>query len=139
VNKTKNLLSLIAISSIILFTGCGQDLNLTVYNATGLQYPYAWMAINVNSENNDNWFEPTQYCDNDTQVNEFNSLTIKLKENSSINIGGNGVTYEDDGSGGTTTTDFTLPKGQATLYGGFPDAPEWFAAVNLESVTIYKK
>jgi len=134
-------LLLIIFSVIILFLlfGCGQEVNVTVYNATGIPVVAGeWIAINIHSENNDNWFLPTTYAKNDTECDKNNSLTIKLKENSTISVGANGK-YYDLSQPTPVLTDLTVPVSTATVYGGFPDPPAWYAAVNMKSVLIYKK
>ncbi len=135
----KKITVLIIFSSIILFFyGCGQDLNVTVYNATGINSSIGWIAININSENNDNWFTPTDYANNDSECDANNSITIKLKENSNISVNANGQ-YYDLSQPTPVLTKFEVPAATATIYGGFPEPPHWYAAVNLESVIIYKK
>lgn len=123
---------------IFLFFGCGQEVNVTVYNATGINSSYGWIAINIHSEDNDNWFLPTDFAKNDSECNETNSLTIKLKENKTISVAANGQ-YYDLSQPTPVLTNFEVEKSTATIYGGFPDAPHWYAAVNKESVIIYKK
>jgi len=100
---------------ILLFTGCGQDLNAVAYNSTCITYTAGWVAVNAHSE-----------------------ITDKAKENETINIDSNGLTYDDPGDTSSYTT-FTLPTGSQTLYGGFLKTPDWYAAVNMESVIIYRK
>ncbi len=134
----KKLVFSLCLFIIFLFYGCGQELNVTVYNATGINSSYGWVAININSENNNNWFLPTEYAKNDSECNEKNSLTIKLKENNTIKVAANGQ-YYDMSQPTPVLTDFEVPESTATVYGGFPDPPRWYAAVNKESVIIYKK
>ncbi len=123
---------------IFFFYGCGQDVNVTVYNSTGINSSTGWIAINVNSENNDNWFEPTDYANNDSDCGPDNSITIKIKENSTIKVTANGY-YYDYSQPTPVLTSFEVQTSTATIYGGFPEPPNWYASVNLESVIIYKK
>lgn len=139
VNMKKLLLITFSVIILFLFFGCGQEVNVTVYNATGIMSATGeWIAININSESNDNWFLPSTYAKNDTECDKNNSLTIKLKENSTISVGANGQRY-DLSQSPPVLTDFKVPVSTATIYGGFPDPPSWYAAVNMESVLIYKK
>ena len=132
--KTSALIT-ISLAVIFIFSGCGQDVNLTVYNATGITSASGWLAISVKSEYNSDWFFPTSYAANETYCSPSNSYTVKLKENTSVTVGGNGIVY--DGEGGES--EITLPIGNVLLYGGLTGAPAWYAAVNLESVVFYKK
>lgn len=138
----KKLFAVLALATIVSFilSGCGQDLNVTVYNATGITYPYTgWVAIEAHTEGNSQWLDAVSSCNDETGVDQYNSMTFRVKENSTLEIGGNGEQWETDSNGDLVKTPITLPTGSATLYGGFPDAPEWFASVNLDSVVIYKK
>lgn len=134
--KKASVIILAAIISSFLFTGCGQDLNLTVYNSTGVSAATGWVAINVASENNNNWFFPTTYALDESQCTSSNSTTLKLKENTTVTISGNGINF---GEGDGADTSFTLPTGEVTLYGGLTGVPAWYASVNMNTVVFYKK
>lgn len=122
--------------SMFLFSGYAQDLNLTVYNSTGVTAATGWVAINVSSDKNNNWFFPTTTAADETQCTSSNSTTLKFKENTTVTVLGNGVHFGP--SGGANTT-FTLPTGTVTLYGGLTGAPDWYASVNMDTVVFYKK
>lgn len=126
---------LTALIASFIFTGCGQDLNLTVYNATGITSATGALAISIKSDYNSNWFFPTSYAADETYCTPSNSYTVKLKENTEVTVGGNGVLYEEEGG----ESEFTLPIGTVLLYGGLTSAPAWYASVNMESVVFYTK
>lgn len=133
--KKTSIMLIISAISIFLFAGCGQDVNLTVYNATGITSASGTLAISVKSDSNSDWFFPTSYAANETYCSPSNSYTVKLKENTTVTVGGNGVIFQEGGG----ESEITLPIGTVLLYGGLTGAPAWYAAVNLESVVFYKK
>jgi uncharacterized protein YceK len=134
----KIALIIIVLTVGFILSGCGQTLNFTVYNATGVtNYGGGWVAIDIDSEGQAQWLLATGTALTETDCNSTNSLSVKVKENDTVSIGGNGE-YSTDGTPATLTT-FTLPKGQKTVYGGFLDQPAWYAAVNMDSVIFYTK
>ena len=125
--------------SVFIMTGCGQEMDVTIYNATGINSTNGWIAINAHTQANDEWILPTNYATSDEDCDSTNSFTYKVKENDILEIGGNGVLYIDDGSGNISESEFTLPTGEKTLYGDLLSTPHWYAAVNMDSIVFYKK
>ncbi len=131
----------LALASLFLFTGCGQDLNVTVINRSSISWngsgDYIW--INVNTERFNKSFLPTESAMDDKDINSNNSFSFKAKENDTITINTNGKMYQVDGDGNTTLVDFESKIATATLFGGFPDAPDWYAGCYYNEIIIYRK
>lgn len=135
----KITVSVVLLLSLFIMSGCGQEMDVTVYNATGISSSGGWLAINVHAPGNDQWVLPIDYALSDEECDSTNSFTFKAKENDNIEIGGNGATFVDDGSGNISEQEFTLPEGEKIIYGEFLATPHWYAAVNMESIVFYKK
>ncbi len=137
----KAVVASIIVIFMLLFSGCGQELKITVYNATGYSTASSgWVAINAHSESFDQWILPTTYAVSDAYCDANNSYTFTAKENDTIEIGGNGAEYTFDSTGNVIGQNpFTLPNGTKTIYGDFLSTPTWYAAVNMESIIFYKK
>ncbi len=134
----KFLLIAVIISAIFLFSGCGQEMDVTVYNAVPL-WGAQWIAINGHTEHHDQWFWPYDYARKYDECDNSNSVTFKGKENENLNVCANGQIYEIDAGGNTSLADFSVPVASQLLYGGFLETAHWYAEVNLTSVIIYKK
>ena len=136
----KNIIIILALTvSGLLLSGCGQDLDVTVYNATGITSASGWVAIDANTNDSAQWIEPTGTALSDINCDATNSFTYKAKENATLNIGGNGQYATVDSLGAVTMHSFTLPNGTQILYGDLLSTPHWYAAVNMQSVIFYKK
>jgi hypothetical protein len=123
-------------ASIFMFYGCGQELNLTVYNDTGiLPTSETYCAARVE------WEGGTQshtFSGTGTDISASNSFTVQIKEGSEATVYGYGYYYEED-SGGRTTVASYLQTGVQSVYGGYLEAPNWYACLYMDKVLIYKK
>ncbi len=135
----KYLVSMILLASV-LFCGCGQELNVTVYNASGISsYSEQYVLIELRSDHVDMWQTVDTYAKNESEIDENNSFTVKLKENDTIYVEAEGEYYVEDSAGNTSLVEFDTGISSATIYGGFMEAPSWYAACYKDGVTIYKK
>ena len=136
----KIALFLASLIVVMILSGCGQDLTVTVYNHSGIvSYYNEWIVMNASTERYNGGITALRSTDFDTDVNDTNSFTFQAKENDTLAINANGQYYVTDSSGNTTLTTFTVSPVTQKLSGGFPDAPKWFAAVYLDNVVIYRK
>jgi uncharacterized protein YxeA len=138
----KKMFYLITIIVIILLTsGCGNDLKVTVYNATGLvQFQQQYIALNAHTEHHDQWFDAETTAGSADDLDSTNSFSFTAKENDTLTVGANGQKYPDtSGNTAEAVVAFQIPVSTQVLYGGFLDNPNWYAAVNLQSVIIYRK
>lgn len=140
----KKIAALIMLLFAVLFiAGCGQDVEVTIYNASGV-YGYAnqYILIEARGDHLDQWKYAADVAHDDSELNEDNSFTVKMKENSTLEVEAEGQYYTVDGNGNTSLTKFNTNENgtfSATIYGGFPSAPKWYAACYKDGVTIYKK
>jgi hypothetical protein len=128
------------ILSMSLFTGCGQDVNMTVYNHSGV-VPYLGEYIGITADYEGGGaisFLPTTSTLSDDGVTTDNSIVFKVKENKQVGIKAFGAYYVTDSSGNTSLAAISLTT-TATVYGGFPTAPAWYAAVFVDGITVYHK
>jgi len=137
----KSLAFLLLVSaSLFILTGCGQDLNVTILNRSGISnHGYSWISIHAHTERFNKTLIPDGYAASDEDITPGNSYSFKAKENDTLQVNANGQTAEVDSDGNVTYTDFVVETQSATLFGGFPDSPDWFAAVYLNEVIIYRK
>ncbi len=136
----KKYLVLIILLTAILFCGCGQELDVTVYNASGISsYAEQYVLIELRSGHVDMWKNADTYAKNESEIDENNSFTVKLKENDTIYVEAEGQYYVEDSGGNTSLVEFDTGTFSTTIYGGFLEAPSWYAACYKDSVTIYKK
>jgi len=139
------ILFLTAFIFSILFAGCGQNVQVTVWNNSGVVPIYAgqWLAGTLASNTGQNRTQTfLESADNitdasDVALDDYNSFTVTLKENANITVTDNGYYYAN-GVTGSGATAFSNTASQ-TIYGGFPDAPHWYAACYINSVVIYKQ
>ena len=85
----KSLAAIALILSLFVFNGCGQQMTATVYNAnpiSGLE----WVAIDANTNGNDQIFYPTSYAGNSDACNSTNSVTFNIQENQTLTVSANG-------------------------------------------------
>jgi hypothetical protein len=135
----KKFLPVFAIlTGVMLITACGQNLQITVYNAIPL-YGLEWAAVNGHTDHHDQWFYPSNFADKFDECDATNSMTFESPENDTLHVAANGKRYIVDGTGNTTLADFVVDDTTQLLYGGFLDQPHWYAEVNLGSVIIYRK
>lgn len=128
------------ISVVILLSGCGNDLKVTVYNASGVvSVGLQYIAIDANTGAHDQWFVATDTATSSDNIDSNNSFVFTAKENDTLNVSANGQKYDSTGNTANGVTAFQVPASTQVLYGGFLDNPQWYAAVNLQSVVIYKK
>ncbi|MFP4465902.1 MAG: hypothetical protein ACLFP1_02520 [Candidatus Goldiibacteriota bacterium] len=127
-------------SIIFLFTGCGQDVQLTVYNSTNVTSANGWVWLQMASDSIEQRHAATDNADTVEQLNESNSFTVKIKENEIVNVHIEGGVYTRDSEGTVTGSDeFEADSSPFTVFGGFPDAPRWFASANKESVIVFRR
>jgi hypothetical protein len=128
------------ISSLLLFSGCGQDVNMTVYNHSNVvPYLSEYIGITANYEGGGSIsFFPTTSASSDNGVTADNSVVFKVKENKQVDIKAFGQYYVTDSSGNTSLAAISLTT-SATVYGGFPTAPAWYAAIFVDGITVYHK
>ena len=132
--------ALIIFSLLILFiiSGCGQQMDVTVYNANPM-YGAEWIAINAHTTGHDQWLDPTGFADQASECDSTNSMTFKGNENEPLAVSANGMMYNTDANGNTTLVAFSVPVTSQTLYSEFLSQPHWYAEVNLQSVIFFKK
>ncbi|HDQ25607.1 MAG TPA: hypothetical protein ENN43_02545 [bacterium] len=130
---------LLSVFIAVMAAGCGQEMNLTVYNSTGIvSGGEQYVVLHASWDGGQKWYPTSTHALDDSYVNEKNSFTVKVKEHDTVRVSAEGAYYKDE----TTLVTFDLDsKGDFTqvVYGGFLEAPSWYAAVNLESVVFYKK
>ena len=137
----KKLKLLLLLIMLIFLYGCGQEVNVTVYNHSGVT-PYVdqYIGITASWENGGSRsFFPTDSASSDSEINENNSISFKVKENSQLSVNAWGQYYETDACGNTSLVSIDLGPEVVTVYGGFPDPPSWYVAVFLNEIFIYKK
>ena len=132
----KSIAAITAILAILIFTGCGQQMTATVYSAIPV-YGLEWVAVNANTNGNDQWFAPTSYANNSDGCNSTNSVTFNIQENQTLTVSANGQAYLDASSNSLTA--FSVSPTAQVVYGEFLSTPHWYAEVNLASVIFYKK
>lgn len=143
----KKLLLITAILSVVfLFSGCGQEMDVTIYNTSGVTYSgigdQTYIQITADISNLDGTnitFFPSGVALTDSECDATNSYTITGKENETLHLYAKGYRYNVDSSGNTTLVDFYVDPVNKILYGSFLEAPRWYAAVFTNSIVIYKK
>jgi hypothetical protein len=123
---------------ILMFYGCGQNLDITVYNAVPVAGAQ-WIMINGHTEHHDQWMGPTSFADKSDECDNTNSMSFQSPENDTLHVAANGERYVIDSTGNTTIQSYTVPDTTQVLYGGLLEQPHWYAEVNLTSVIIFKK
>ncbi len=129
-------MAIIVILAVLIITGCGQQLPITVYNSIPIAGAQQ-IAINANTGGNDQWFAPTTYALNSDGCNATNSVSFNGNENDTLTVGASGYVFVD--STDTSVTAFYLTPTAQVIYGEFMSTPHWYAEVNLGSVIFYKK
>ncbi len=130
---------------IFLFSGCGQNIQVTVWNNSGIVPYYSGEWIDATISSNTGVTRSQEFLETavnttgstDVPLDNNNSFTVTLKENANITVTDNGYYYAN-GVSTTTAIQFSNTASQ-TIYGGFPDSPHWYAACFLNSVIIYKQ
>jgi|GEM_PF-1597331 hypothetical protein len=133
--------------TLLIFSGCGQEFDVTVYNKSGIVYSGTtdptYIAISAGLKNIDGTnvtFLPSGVALSENDVNATNSTTFKARENETLNVYANGYEYSYDSSGNTTgISAFEISPVQQVLYGEFLSEPHWYAAVYKDNIVIYKK
>jgi hypothetical protein len=132
----KSIAAILLILSLVVFSGCGQQMTATVYSSIPL-VGMEWAAVDANTDGNDQVFWPTTYAQNSNQCNSTNSVTFNIKENQTLTVSANGQVITDV-STNSLTAFYVSPTAQV-VYGEFLSTPHWYAEVNLASVIFYKK
>jgi len=140
--KMKKVLFLIlaAVTAFVL-SGCGQDVNVTVYNHSGVvpsgdQY----IGITVEADGSDSLsFFPTENSLSDGEITEGSSRVLKVKEGKTVSVNAWGQYFVTGADDSLSLETFEVGPQTAVVYGGFPSAPDWYAAVFMNEITIYKK
>lgn len=134
----KLILSAVIIFVALLFYGCGQKVDVTVYN-TGWPIGGAQWLVTSASWNGGSMNQPfTGRAYDLSGLAANNSFTFEARENDNLVITANGQQYQIDTSGNTTLVDAEFNTG-TTLYGGFLDTAHWYAAVYMDAIVIYKQ
>jgi len=135
----KRMVLLLAVF-LMIFAGCGQDVQFTVYNSTGINSASGLIWLHMSSDSIEKWHSATTYADTIEQLDETNSFTVKIKENETVNVHVEGKVYVRDSEGIVTGYDeFSADSSPVTVFGGFPDAPRWFASANKESIIVFRR
>jgi hypothetical protein len=137
----KKIIIILSMPFIFLLSGCGQQLDVTVWNASGIEsYANQWIAITANWSDggNRNLYPYTSAVD-ENNLDATNSVSFKAPENSKLTVMCNGQYYTADSTGNTTLTVFATDPYSQSLYGGFMDPGHWYAAAYKNAIVIYKK
>jgi len=128
-------------AAMFILAGCGQDVNFTVYNHSGIvPSGNQYIGITVEADGTDSLsFFPTQNALSDSEITDGNSRVIKVKESKTVSVNAWGQVFVTGTEGELTTESFEIGPQTAVVYGGFPSAPDWYAAVFMNEITIYKK
>lgn len=134
-------IAIIAATAAVLsfFCGCGgQDINMTVYNDTGI-LPTAETYCGARVE----WDKGTTaqlFSGSGNDVTSSNSFTVQVKEGYSVKVIGYGTYYTViDAAVGNTKLASYAQTATASVYGGYMEAANWYACLYLDKVLIYKK
>lgn len=124
------------IAAMLIFSGCGQDINLTIYNDTGIT-PGAETYCGARVE----WEQGTTaklFSGSGNDITSSNSFVVQVKEGYDVTVIGYGVYYVEDASGNTSLASY-VESSTATVYGGYLEANNWYACLYMDKVLIYKK
>ncbi len=132
----KTLFAMTAIVFTVFAAGCGQDINLTVYNDTGIT-PYALAYCGARVETDDATTNKL-FTGTGNVPENGNSFSIQVKEGRTVNIYGYGYYYQADSNGNTTLQTYSR-SATAQVYGGYLESPNWYAALFMDKILIYKK
>ena len=134
----KNTAVILALLSAIFFiSGCGQQVDITVYNDNPI-FGAEWVAINTHSEHNDQTFWPNSFATRAEDCDSTNSITFKAPENDTLIVSANGQLYAS-GVTSSSLTAFSISPVSQLIYGGLFEDTHWYGEVNLTSVIFYKK
>lgn len=129
------------IPAIFLFSGCGQEMDVTVYNATGITSANGSIAINGHTDKVDMWGTPSTYALSADDVNSTNSISFKAKESDTLSVSANGYicTAVDATGMCTAVQSFYVGPSEQVIYGSFMEDAHWYAAINMGSIVFFKK
>jgi len=133
-------LGAIILGFIFLLSGCGQSLQVTVWNDSGVvpslngQWLAGTLTPNTGTTTSQVFLETAT---SDSSLDGNSSFTVTLKENANITVTDNGYYYPN----GVTTSGATsfMNTATQTIYGGFPNPPHWYASCFINAVVIYKQ
>ena len=141
--KKTAIIAIIFILFVFLFAGCGQKMDVTVYNTTGitqLAQQYVQMSAWLDQDQGSNYTQiPTGDAKTEAYCDDTNSFTIKAKENQTLSVYSQGYYYQSDSSGNTSLVHFEDTTVTKTLTGGMLSTPHWYAAIYLNNIVIYEK
>lgn len=122
--------------SAVLFSGCGQDINLTVYNDTGI-VPGSETYCGARVEWN-NGTEAHLFSGSGNSISDSNSFSVTVKEGYDVTVIGYGWYIVSDSSGNTSAASYEQ-SASANVYGSYLDSKKWYACLYMDKVLIYNK